>query len=66
LDVECGVRKATVPNQEQSVEELYPAKDYKDLPREPTEEDLQWLRNSLLARFTGMAYVLELDPERPL
>ena len=49
MDVECELRKPAMPNLVQSVEDLSPAEDYNLLSREPTEEDLHWLRNRLWA-----------------
>jgi hypothetical protein len=54
-DVECEWRKPAVPIEVQSVEDLYLDKHYKPLSLEPTEEDLQWLRNRLWGRFRGIA-----------
>lgn len=48
------------------MKDLYPAEDYNPLSREPTDEDLQWLRSHLRARFSGMACLLEPEPEQPL
>eukprot|EP00063_Salmo_salar_P008692 XP_013983527.1 PREDICTED: uncharacterized protein LOC106562934 [Salmo salar] len=58
-DLECEWRKPAVPNQVHSVEDLYPAEDYNPLSQEPTEQDLQCLRNRLWGRFSGMACLLE-------